>query len=114
MSTYQSIAKDLEPDETVESLHFAMNIFSVCEQLATTLQKKGILAQTVMTGVNALRDNLQRQRNDYDFFFEQTIDKANALSIVCQPVLPRLKKVPRRLQHGNSVQHQHDSPKSMF
>ena len=175
MSTYQSIAKDLEPDETVESLHllcptrwtvrtksisavlnnyqslystlvnisenardreigdkaagladkltkfktffglhFAMNIFSVCEQLATTLQKKGILAQTVMTGVNALRDNLQRQRNDYDFFFEQTIDKANALSIVCQPVLPRPKKVPRRLQHGNSVQHQHDSPKSMF
>ena len=26
--------------------------------------------------------------------------------MVCQPVLPRPKKVPRRLQHGNSVQHQ--------
>ena len=95
-------------------LHFAMNIFSVCEQLATMLQKKGILAQTVMTGVNALRDNLQPQRDDYDFFFEQTMDKANVLNMVCQRVPPRPKEVPCRLQHGHSIQHQHNSPKSMF
>ncbi len=52
------LADKLTKFKTFFGLHFAMNIFSVCEQLATTLQKKGILAQTVMTGVNALRDNI--------------------------------------------------------
>ena len=75
-----------------------MNIFSVSEQLATTMQSKGILAQTVMTGVNALKDNLQHQRNDYEFFFNQTRDKADAVNIVEEPsvikqCLPEVKRV---------------------
>ena len=38
-------------------VHFAVNIFSVSEQRSTTIQTKGILAQTVMAGVQCLKDN---------------------------------------------------------
>lgn len=48
------------------------------------------------------------------FFFNQTRDKADAVSMVEEPTLPRQRKVPRRLQHSDAVQHQFDSAKSMF
>lgn len=67
-----------------------------------------------MIGVNALKDNLQHQRNDYEFFLNQTCDNAAAVSMVEEPTLPRQRKVPHRLQHGDSVQHQFDSLKLMF
>ena len=56
---------------TFFTLHFAVNIFSVSEQISTSMQTKGILAQTAMAGVQALKENLQQQRNDYGVFFEQ-------------------------------------------
>ena len=59
-------------------------------------EAEGILAQTVMAGVQCLKDNLQHQRNDYDVFFGQISDKAAVLSMVEEPTLPRPHKVPRR------------------
>ena len=67
------------------------------------MQTKGILAQTVMAGMQCLKDNLQHQRNDYDVFFGQISDKAAVLSMVEEPTLPRPHKVPRRLQHGDAT-----------
>ena len=55
--------------KTFFGLRFAMNAFCVCEQLSTTMQTKGILAQTVMVGARALKDNLQLQRDSCDIFF---------------------------------------------
>ena len=52
------IAKKMTQFATFLGLRFAMNVFSVCEQLACTIQTKGILAQTVMNGVKALKDML--------------------------------------------------------
>ena len=61
------------------------------------MQTKGILAQTAMAGVQALKENLQQQRNDYGIFFEQIIsEKAAVLSMVKEPVIPRPHKVPHR------------------
>ena len=108
------LAKKMTKFETFFGLHFAINVFCVCEQLATTIQTKGILAQTVMVGVRALKDNLQLQRDSYDIFFDQTQEKGDALGMVEEAVLPCPKKVPRHLQDGDAVEHQHDSAKSMF
>lgn len=72
MKIATSLAENMTKFKFFLGLHFAMNIFSVSEQLATTMQKKGILAQTVMVGANALKDNVQQQRNNYDIFFDQT------------------------------------------
>ena len=108
------LAKKMTKFKTFFGLHFAINVFCVCEQLATTIQTKGILAQTVMVGARALKDNLQLQRDSYDIFFDQTQEKGDALGMVEEAVLPRPKKVPRRLKDGDAVKHQHDSAKSMF
>ena len=108
------LATKMTEFKTFFGLHFAMNLFCVCEQLATTMQTKGILAQTVMVGVRALKDNLQLQRDSYNVFFDQTQEKGNALGMVKEAVLPRPRKVPRRLQDGDAEEHQHDSVKSMF
>ena len=108
------LAKKMTKFKTFFGLHFAINVFCVCEQLATTIQTKGILAQTVMVGVRALKDNLQLQRDSYDIFFDQTQEKGDALGMVEEAVLPRPKKIPSRLQDGDAVEHQHDSAKSMF
>ena len=62
-----------------------------------------------MVGVRALKDNLQLQRDSYDIFFDQTQEAEEEGA-----VHPRPKKVPRRLQDGDAVEHQHDSAKSMF
>ena len=67
-----------------------------------------------MVGVRALKDNLQLQRDSYDIFFDQTQEKGDALGMVEEAVLPRPKKVPRRLQDGDAVEHRHESAKSMF
>ena len=99
---------------TFFGLHFAVNIFSVSEQLPTIMQTKGILAQTVIAGVQWLKDNLQHQRNDYDVFFGQISDKAAVFRMVEEPTLLRPHKAPRSLQHGDAAQHQFESAKSMF
>ncbi len=76
------LATKMTEFKTFFGLHFAMNLFCVCEQLATTMQTKGILAQTVMVGVRALKDNLQLQRDSYNVFFDQTQEKGDALGMV--------------------------------
>ena len=59
--TRQTIGKTLQ----FYGLHFAVNIFSVLEQLSISMQTKGNLAQTAMAGVQALKENLQQKRNDH-------------------------------------------------
>ena len=94
------LATKMTEFKTFFGLHFSMNLFCVCEQLATTMQTKGMLAQTVMVGVRALKDNLKLQKDSYNVFFDQTQEKGNALGMVEKAVLPRPQKVPRRLQDG--------------
>ena len=108
------IARKMTKFAVFFGLHFAVNIFSVSEKLSTSMQTKGILAQTVMAGVQALKANLQFQRNDYDVFFEQISKKAGVLGMVEKPVIPRRRKVPRSLQYGDAEQHHFESEKSMF
>ena len=93
----EGLATKMTKFTTFFGLHFAVNIFSVSEQLSISMQTKGILAQNAMAGVQALKENLQQQRNDYGVFFEQISEKAAVLSMVKEPVIPRPHKVPHRL-----------------
>ena len=110
----EGLATKMTKFTTFFGVHFAVNIFSVSEQLSISMQTKGILAQTAMEGVQALKENLQQQRNDYGVFFEQISEKAAVLSMVKEPVIPRPHKVPHRLRHGDAEQHHFESEKYMF
>ena len=91
----------------------AQNIFSVCEQLqvASTLQKPSITAQTTVTCVNALKTNLQRQRDNFHLFYEQALTSSKAINFVENPKLSRLKQIPHRFQHEDGEQHHFQSAK---
>jgi hypothetical protein len=66
--TASGVARQLKKFSTYFCLSFAQNIFSVCEQVASTLQKPSIMAQTSVTCVNSLKTNLQCQRDDFHLF----------------------------------------------
>uniref|UniRef100_H3AEC9 Uncharacterized protein n=1 Tax=Latimeria chalumnae TaxID=7897 RepID=H3AEC9_LATCH len=51
--------------------------------------------------VNALKDILQRQRDGFHLFYEQTTARAASIAFIEDPTLPRQRKVPRRFQHGD-------------
>eukprot|EP00794_Sanderia_malayensis_P004246 gene4246-4810_t len=100
--------------KTYFGLRFALNLFSVCEQLAKTLQTKGMLAQTAMVGVTALKGNLQQQREDFSFFYQQTTAQAAEFDFVEEPKLPRRRQVPRRLQILEVSHHHHESTEAYY
>eukprot|EP00794_Sanderia_malayensis_P011514 gene11514-12706_t len=100
--------------KTYFGLRFALKLFSVCEQLAKTLQTKGILAQTAMVGVIALKGNLQQQREDFSFFYQQTTAQAAEFDFVEEPKLPRRRQVPRRLQILEVSQHHRESTETYY
>ncbi|XP_046845605.1 zinc finger MYM-type protein 1-like [Xenia sp. Carnegie-2017] len=62
--TASGMASRLKKFSSYFGLGFAQNIFSVCEQVATSLKKPSITTQTTVTCINALKTNLQRQRHE--------------------------------------------------
>ena len=104
-STAAGLATKLEKFSTYLGLQFAINIFSVCEQVAIALQKPSVTAQTTITCINALKDNLQDQRSSFGQFYKQVVAASKLSGIIHDPVLPRQTIVPGRLQHGNGEQH---------
>ncbi|XP_071843974.1 zinc finger MYM-type protein 1-like [Apostichopus japonicus] len=113
-STAFGLASKMEKFSTFIGLHSALNIFSVSEQVASTMQKPSITAQTVVECVNALEKNLQRQRNSFQVYYQQTVSAAEQIEFVNPPELPRHRKVPRRLQLGNAEQHMFASPEDLY
>ena len=109
--TASGLARQLKKFSTYFGLSFAQNIFSVCEQVASTLQKPSITAQTTVTYVNALKTNLQRQRDNFHLFYEQALTSSKAINFVENPKLSRLKQIPRRFQHGDGEKHHFQSAK---
>ena len=111
--TASGLARQLKKFSTYFGLSFAQNIFSVCEQVASTLQKPSITAQTTVTCVNALKTNLQRQRDNFHLFYEQALTSSKAINFVEDPKLSRPKQIPRRFQHGDGEQHHFQSAKDL-
>ena len=109
--TASGMASQLKKFSTYFGLSFAQNIFSVCEQVSSTLQKPSITAQTSVTCVNSLKTNLQRQRDDFHLFHDQVVTSSKAINFVDDPKLSRPKQVLRRFQHGDGEQHHFHSAK---
>ncbi|CAB3984386.1 zinc finger MYM-type 1-like [Paramuricea clavata] len=109
--TASGMASQLKKFSTYFGLSFAQNIFSVCEQVASTLQKPSITAQTTVTCVTSLKTNLQRQRDDFHLFYDQVVTSSKAINFVDNPKLSRAKQLPRRFQHEDGEQHHFQSAK---
>ncbi|CAB4037909.1 zinc finger MYM-type 1-like [Paramuricea clavata] len=109
--TASGMASQLKKFSTYFGLSFAQNVFSVCEQVASTLQKPSITAQTTVTCVTSLKTNLQRQRDDFHLFYDQVVTSSKAINFVDDPKLSRAKQLPRRFQHGDGEQHHFQSAK---
>ena len=109
--TASGMANQLKKFSTYLGLRFAQNIFSVCEQVASTLQKPTITTQTTITCVNSLKTNLQRQRDDFYLFYDEVVSSSTATNFIDDPKLSRLKQVPPRLQQGVFDEHHFQSSK---
>jgi len=101
----RGLARKMENFDLYFGLFIGKNIFSVCEQVATTLQTETLTAGTVMTCLRALSNNLQLQRDGFVSIFQEAQDSAAKSKITVDPCLPRPRKIPRKLQHGNAQQH---------
>ncbi|XP_046862561.1 zinc finger MYM-type protein 1-like [Xenia sp. Carnegie-2017] len=112
--TASGMASRLKKFSSYFGLSFAQYIFSVCEQVATTLQKPSIAAQTTVTCINALNTTLQRQRDNFSLFYDQVVASSKAINFVGDPTQPRPKKVPWRLQHGDGEQHHFQTAKDAY
>ena len=103
----------MERFTTYFGLKLSFLIFSAMEQLSKTLQYKDINAQEVTTGVNAAKRYLERQRDPLAFklFYDSVVEEARELTE--DPMLPRQKCVPRRINDGAANHHFH-CPEDFF
>ena len=99
------MAKQLKKFSTYLGLRFAQNIFRVYEQVASTLQKPSITAQTTITWVNSLNTNLLGQRDDFYLFYGEVVSWSAATNFIDHPKLLRPKQVPQRFQQGVCDEH---------
>ena len=83
------------------------------EQLSKTLQYKDINAQEVSTAVNAAKRFLERQRDPLAFesFYSSVVEEARELTE--DPVLPRQRHIPRRVDDG-APNHHFQTPEDFF
>ena len=95
----------MERFTTFFGLKLSFLIFSAMEQLSKTLQYKDINAQEVSTAVNAAKRFLERQRDPLAFesFYSSVVEEARELTE--DPVLPRQRHIPRRVDDGAPNHH---------
>ena len=80
-------------------------IFRVCESVATTLQSPTITPQTTVHCIKALLETLQTQRDQFGVVFDNIKENATKIEVIEPPRLPRQRKVPKHLQHGDADSH---------
>ena len=87
---------------TYFGLKLAYLIFVSVEQLATTLQAKDVNAQICLESGLAAKNFLSRHRTDdyFNILFKSAV--ADSENITDKPVLPRQKRVPKRIDDGSS------------
>ena len=83
------------------------------EQLSKILQYRNINSQEVLSLVKMANNFLKRQRCDsaFNFFYEIVLKEAE--DITNEPILPRQRQIPRRIDDG-SPDHQFSCPKDYF
>ena len=99
--------------DTFFGLNLSHLIFSATEQTSRALQAKDISVQEALNAVNLTVAFLKRQRIDtaYQLFYSLVV--TNAKKYTDDPVLPRYRRPPRRLDDG-SAPHVFTSPKDYY
>ena len=103
----------MEKFSTYFGLKFGFLLFSATEQASTSLQYEDNNAQDALSIVTAAANFLKRQRNDAAFhsFYQSVLSEATEFTH--DPVLPRQKKLPKRIDDGASS-HTYSSPEEFY
>lgn len=103
----------MEKFSTYFGLKFAFLLFGATEQASTSLQYKDNNAQEALSIVTAAVHFLKRQRNDAAFhsFYQSVVSEATEFTY--DPVLPRQKKLPKRIDDGASS-HTYSTPEEIY
>ena len=94
-------------------LQLAHRIFAAAEQFSVNLQAKDITIQEATRGARLLVSHFKSLRTEPQFntFYEQTL--VQSLTLTEEPKLPRYRKMPKRLDEGDSP-HRYLNPKDKF
>jgi hypothetical protein len=105
MQCKQVVLQQLQLFSTFWGLKLCMLIFMPTEQLSRTLQKKDITVQEAINVALVTESFLQKQRSDsaFDSFYEAVV--AASQNLTDEPVLPRKRKIPRRLDDRTPSHH---------
>ena len=103
----------LQRFDTFFGLHLSHLIFSATEQTSRALQAKDTSVQEAVNAAKLAIAFIKRQRSDtaYEFFYSSIVLQAKKYTN--DPVLPRYKRPPKRLDDG-SAPHVFTSPQEYF
>ena len=107
----------MERFNAVFGLHVALTVFSVGEELSRTLQTEGLTAQQATAASDLARSSYEKMRTDSEFdkifkAAERMVD-SDPQGRIAEPVLPRRRKVPRRLT-GDAEDHQDEDVAALY
>lgn len=96
------VAALMEKFQTFFGLKLSVLLFGITEQLSTTLQGREINVDDSFMAVKLCLQTMQRLRTNCEFgrFFENV--KSQASDLCEHPVLPRIRRPPRRVDDGAS------------
>ena len=99
---------------TFFGLKLSYLLFSATEQLSITLQGRDTTIQEAVSSAHLAITFLKNQRNDdkFDRVYSRIVEDSTELT--SEPVLPRLKRLPRRFDEGSSQAHRFEDPKCYF
>ena len=99
------------------SIYFGLKleylVFSVTERLSCSLQGKDTTLQEAREAALLTKKYLRKLRNEVEFdkFYDQVVWSSQDLTD--EPVLPRKRKLPRRVNNGADPHH-HTCPKDFY
>lgn len=84
-------------------LHLGEQLYSHTDNLSKTLQGTKMAAVSGQHLANLTKETLTKMRNDqnFDHFYANVFRKSEGL--VCEPMLPRNRRTPARLEVGASA-----------
>ncbi len=104
----------LEKYSTLFGLRLAHTLFGATEEVSLLLQRKDLTIQEALSGVGAAKAFFKRLRctEEFDRFYDATVKAAEQFAI-SQPVLPRQRRRPARIEEGTSP-HEYPSPREFY
>ena len=106
----------MEKFSTFFGLKLSHLVFSASEQLSHTLQNKDISVHDATNAIGLCRDfyAMQREEAKFDEFYQHVCDEAQKIPDIGQPVLPRIRRQPTRIDENAATGHVFSNPKELY